>query len=332
MDQTDARALTKAQRLSRISHLLFRHPRGLCAAELARLCGVSTRTIQRDLLALHDLQVPVTQDGGMPPRYALAEGYYIPAVHLSLHEALALYLAARLLARHADRYDPHMAGALAKLAAVLPEPVGGHIQATVQAMATRPEDAGQVRVLGRLALGWADRRCVRIRYRSARSENVHEYVLCPYAIEPAASGGATYVIGHASWFDAVRTFKVERILEAELLEEGFTVSEAFDAQALLAGAWGVWWGEEAQEVVLRFAPGVATRRVQETIWHPSQELVELPGGGCELRVRVGEPLEMVPWIRGWGPQVEVLAPAWLREQIAREAGEVGRMYAKRPGR
>ena len=328
MADHDARALTKAQRLSRISHLLYRHPRGLCSAEMARLCGVSTRTIQRDLLALHDLQIPVTQDEGMPPRYALAEGYFVPAVHLSLHEALALYLAARLLARHADRYDPHMAGALAKLAAVLPEPVGGHIQATVQAMAGRPADEGQVRVLGRLALGWANRRRVRIRYRSAHSENVHEYVLCPYAIEPAASGGATYVIGHASWFDAVRTFKVERILEAELLEEGFDVPDGFDAPGLLAGAWGVWWGEEAHEVALRFSAGVASRRVQETIWHGSQELEALDDGGCLLRVRVGEPLEMVSWIRGWGPQVEVLAPAWLREQMAREAGEVARMYGE----
>jgi len=331
MDDHGTRALTKAQRLSRICHLLYRHPHGLTAAQMARLCGVSTRTIQRDLLSLHDLMVPVVEDG-TPPRYGLGEGYFIPPVHLSLQEAVALYLAARLLARYADSYDPHMAGALAKLAGVLPEPVGAHIQATVQAMAGRPEDETQVRVLGCLALAWANRRCVRIRYRSARSDNVHEYVLCPYVIEPAASGGATYVIGHASWFDAVRTFKVERILEAELLEEGFEVPEGFDGQGLLAGAWGVWFGEEAQEVVLRFAPGVATRRVKETVWHPSQALAELADGGCELRVWVGEPLEMVPWIRGWGPLVEVLAPPWLREQVAREAREVAEVYGEGEGR
>jgi predicted DNA-binding transcriptional regulator YafY len=180
-------------------------------------------------------------------------------------------------------------------------------------------------------LGWANRRCVRIAYRSAHSEHVHTYVLRPYVIEPAASGGSTYVIGHASWFDAVRTFKVERILDAELLEEGFDVPEGFDGPGLLEGAWGVGWGEEAQEVELRFAPGVATRRVKETIWHASQELHELPCGGCVLRVRVGEPREMVHWIRGWGPQVVVLAPAWLREQIAREAAEVVEVYAKGPG-
>ena len=150
---------------------------------------------------------------------------------------------------------------------------------------------------------------------------------------PALCGRfSTYVIGYASWFDAVRTFKVERILDAELLEEGFDVPEGFDGPGLLAGAWGVWWGEEAQEVVLRFAPGVATRRVKETVWHASQELDELPGGGCELRVSVGEPLEMVHWIRGWGPLVEVVAPQWLREQIAREAEEVVGVYAKEPGR
>jgi predicted DNA-binding transcriptional regulator YafY len=330
MDDHTDRAFTRAERLSRISTLLHAAPHGLSTAELARLCGVSQRTIQRDLVSLETLGIPVTESGEHPPRYTMVEGCYIPPVRLSLHEALALYLAARLLARHADRFDPHMAAALAKLAAVLPAPMSAHVQATVQAMATRPEDANQVQVLGRLALGWANRRRVRIRYRAARSANVHSYVLCPYVIEPAPSGGSTYVIGHASWFDAIRTFKVERILEAELLTEGFDVPTDLDAPALLAGAWGVWWGAEEQEVLLRFAPGVATRRVQETIWHPSQELAEEPDEGCTLRVRVAEPREMVPWIRGWGPQVEVLAPAWLREQVAREAEETARVYGGRP--
>jgi CRISPR-associated endonuclease/helicase Cas3 len=37
---------------------------------------------------------------------------------------------------------------------------------------------------------------------------------------------------------------------------------------------------------------------------------------------VAEPLEMYPWIRGWGADVEILEPAELRERFR---GEVERM-------
>ncbi len=40
-------------------------------------------------------------------------------------------------------------------------------------------------------------------------------------------------------------------------------------------------------------------------------IADLPGGGCSMTVRIGNTLEMVPWIRSWGPEVEVLAPKGL---------------------
>jgi predicted DNA-binding transcriptional regulator YafY len=49
-------------------------------------------------------------------------------------------------------------------------------------------------------------------------------------------------------------------------------------------------------------------------------------GGCLLRVEIAEPLEMQPWIRSWGSMVEVLAPGWLREQIAEELRRAVEQY------
>ncbi|MBC7235518.1 MAG: WYL domain-containing protein [Chloroflexi bacterium] len=319
------RELNKHQRLQRICHLLYRNPHGLTTAEIARLCGVSVRTAQRDLQDLQEEGVPLWEGEGRPPRYGIAKGYYVPPIHLGLDDALALFLAARLLARYADTFDPHIAEALAKLAGILPEGMAEHIHATIRALASRREAPRFVEVLRVLALGWASRRRVRIRHQAAGSAHVHEYTLSPYFIEPSATGNATYVIGHASFFDGLRTFKVERILSAELTDEAFEVPEGFDGPALLAGAWGIWYGEEPQEVALHFVPE-ATRRVKETCWHPSQTLEELPDGGCILSMTVDAPEEMIYWIRGWGPQVEVLAPAWLRERMEREAREVVRIY------
>ena len=45
-------------------------------------------------------------------------------------------------------------------------------------------------------------------------------------------------------------------------------------------------------------------------------MADEPDGGCKLRLRVKHSLEMKPWIRGWGPECEVLAPMELRQEVA----------------
>ena len=85
------------------------------------------------------------------------------------------------------------------------------------------------------------------------------------------------------------------------------------------------WGCPPIEVRLRFSPDI-TWRVKESVWHPSQTLQNLPDGGCILTVNVSNPIEMKPWIRGWGPECEVLAPEGLRKEIAEEARRMAEVY------
>jgi len=67
-------------------------------------------------------------------------------------------------------------------------------------------------------------------------------------------------------------------------------------------------------------------RVKETRWHRSEQLEEQLDGSVIWRARVAEPQEMVPWIRGWGADVEVLAPPELREMMTGEARRLARVY------
>ncbi len=266
--------------------------------------------------------VPVWQEGN---RYAALEGYCLPALRLDLNEAASLYLAARLLARYSDEPNPYILSSLAKLAGVLPPNLAGHVQASVSALSSRPQDERFDQVFRAIALAWATGRKVHIRYRSLHSEHEREYDLCPYLIEPWGPGNSAYVIGYATWFDEVRTFKLERIAEAELLPETFEVPADFAGPELLAGAWGVMYGEESREVVLRFSPAVV-RRVKESTWHGSQEIEECQDGGCLMRLRVAHTLEMKPWIRSWGPDCEVLEPAALRQEVAEEMRRAAEGY------
>jgi predicted DNA-binding transcriptional regulator YafY len=66
--------------------------------------------------------------------------------------------------------------------------------------------------------------------------------------------------------------------------------------------------------------------VRETEWHRSEEVEEQPDGSLIWRAKVAEPQEMVPWIRGWGADVEVLGPDDLRGQMTGEARRLAKSY------
>jgi proteasome accessory factor B len=322
---SEQEALTKAERYMQICRLLYHNPHGLTSDALAQRCGVTQRTIERDLIALEHLRVPIWDDGERPSRYHLSEGYYVPPLRLTSDDALALYLAARLLAQYADTFDPHISEALVKLATVLPEPVSRHIHTTIDNLCVRTSDDLMVQVLGVLGRGWAMGRKVRLIYWAADRQLTKAHVIRPYFLEPSALSNATYVIGFDEEAQDLRTFKVERVQHAELLNETFTIPEDFDAPTLLDSCWGIMYGPELEQVVLRFAPSV-TRRVKETCWHPSQKLEETADGGCVLTVAVANPVEMTYWVRGWGAGVEVLAPASLRESVIDGARQLAKLY------
>ena len=82
--------------------------------------------------------------------------------------------------------------------------------------------------------------------------------------------------------------------------------------------------EEQTEVRLGFSHWV-TKRVKETLWHPSQQIIET-SDGCEWTAQIGDTLEIENWIRGWGSDCEVLAPQALREKMIKEARRLAVMY------
>lgn len=314
-----ARLATRTARLREIESLLLLAPEGLTAVELADDLGVDRRTVYRDVEFLCDQGVPVWQENG---RFGINRSRYLASIRLSFQEAMVLVLAGLLLSRTVEDRNPHVMAALRKLASTLPKPLSNHLQRAADRVDQR-ETSSQGAVLEAVAEGWGTGQQVKIGYRSPRSGVLRQRVICPYALEPTPSG--IYVIGHDSWSDEIRTFKLDRLESAAVLKKKFTIPEDFDLEARLASGWRIMAGDEVNEVVLRFAPEV-NAQVRERQWHPSQTLEATPAGGCLLRVQVAEPLEMKPWIRSWGAQVEVLAPGWLRADLAVEMRQAAALY------
>lgn len=317
----------RSVRLNRLQELLRAQPGGYSARDLARLTGVTQRSIQRDLLVLQsEAGVPLMEDHG---RYSILQAERLSPMRLNLQEARALLLATRLFLRYSDEGDPFAASAIRQLAEVMPVPVRDQVRAAAVSLQGRPLDPDFSRHMSTITDAWSRRRLLRLSYRSAGKQRPKEVILEPYFLEPSAAGFSTYVIGYSRTHNAMRTFKVERILSAEMLPRAFDLPANLDVDELLASAWGIIWGD-GHLVKLRFAPEVAWR-VKESRWHPTQTLEDTDDGGCVLTLSVASLMELGRWVRSWGDTVEVLAPHELREELRAEALRLARLYA-RPAR
>lgn len=293
-------------------------------AELARRCELKHRsTLKRMLERLDSGGFALEWDERK--RVRLDRSKYLLDLKLNEDEALAVFIACRLLARHSDRPNPHAVNALAKLGTAMrggARVIGDHVLATSEQLKRKPNQAAReyVQNLEILTRAWADRASV---YLYTRKEPHRARKFDPYMIEPSMY--TNYVIGYDHTRDDFRTFKVQWLKRVSATAEHFEVRADFDAQQYLGNAWGINWGKGKLETVrLRFT-GNAAERVQDNVWHESQGLV-VGDGVCELTVKVGDTLEMIPWIRQWGHECKVLEPEALRKTIGEHARRMAELY------
>lgn len=317
------RLVNRGERLTAIERMLFRNDQGMRAVEIAKACGVDRRTIYRDLAMLEKLGVPFSQRDG---RFFLNRDYYLASVRMNFNEAVALFLAARVYTRSAEQQNPYIISALNKLCSALPETVSNHVDLIADWMRGNPIDRNYVQIMETIIRAWVERRSVKLWAGTSRSGDVQTYEFSPYFIEPTTTGGL-YVVGMDRAEEAIRALRIEWIKRAKLLEDTYDIPASFDRRPYLESVWGMM-ASEAQDrvkVVLAFAPDV-TPLIRERLWHTSQQIETLVDKRCTLTIHVHDWHEMLPWLRSWGSQVEVLEPTKLRHELAAEAVRVAQVY------
>ena len=288
---------------------------GIRPSDLAKKLGVSRRTAYRDLKALElEVDIPIWNEHG---RWGVSQSGLLPALRFSRDEALAIVLAARLLAKFATGYDPELGAALMKLGGMLDEPLRSAVERTVSQLSNlrdQPEAQSRLRVL---ANAWVNGRVVEFEYAAAwsnpgspRTARVH-----PYLIEPSSATLATYLIGFDETRNAMRTFRVDRIVNPRMTPSTFVRPKDVELERTLAAAWDIVADQPLEEIVIRFTPEAASR-ASETRWHPSQTSEREADGSLLWRARVSGLLEVRSWILGWGDGAEVLKPQALRDDVA----------------
>ncbi len=324
----------KSPRLQRVLRLvnLLQSGKAYNTARLAKACGVSRRTIFRDLELLRESGFEVLYD---PEQgcYRLPDAQLLPPTNFSLQEVLALLALCYELGDQHGLPLMHAAQTAAlKLESALPERLRREVANMAQAVHIRLDATNplpqQQDVFQQLLTALSKRRAVRIQYDSVADHRVISTRLHPYRV--FFSRRSWYCVGRSSLHRAVRTFNLGRIRRLELLEDRYQIPSGFSLRRYFRNAWHMIPepGPDAQ-VHLRFKPLVA-RNVAEVRWHPTQRCHFNEDGSLEFWVQVSGLWEISWWVMGYGDQVEVLHPPELRQMVLKRAENLLRQYRQQP--
>ena len=313
--------MTKAERLMEMKRLYIQ--RAYSDIQMAERLGTRRETVFRDRKEL-ETEYPFIQDN--TGRWKIDRTRFLSEIKVNLHEALTLYLAARKTSRQTRYYQPHAASAMEKLAGALRQPMTGKLLKAADAVLKQDKDPEKIKIIEILAQAWVEQKKVRIRYQRFGSENFVNHTISPYLIEPSIWSDSLYVIALSDVTESLIPFRIDRIENAFLSGESFEIPADFDERELLKHAWGIWYEDKEPVTVKLCFSHTATRRVKESIWHPLERVENTADGGCIWSAEVAEWREMLPWIRGWGADVEVIEPKGLREALKREAINLAELY------
>jgi len=323
------RSFNKAERLNKIQIILAVSPDGLSRSVLARRLGVSRATISRDIMELSS-ECPIREDEATG-KLSIDKVSLLNNLRLNVREIQALHLACRLLGRKVRFLYPSASSALRKLGAALDSyasPMARFIIETAGLFESHSRESRTAYAdsINRITEGIVHGRVIEFE-RFSRSSG--RWLTCSfeaYCIEPYAEGNSLYLIGFDEGSSEIRTYKLELIRNIHLTERRHHIPREYSMNEYFRSCWGIWTSEHApQRVVLLFSREVK-ERVAQTEWHVSESLKETGDGRLEWRADIAEPREMLPWIRGWGPDVEVLEPEWLKVRIAEDLAKAAAVY------
>ena len=273
--------------------------------EAAADLGVTRRQLQQDLDQLWMCGLPGYGPGdlidfefsGDTINVTFTAGVDAP-LRLTSPEATGLLVALRALVDIPGVVDPEAArSAIAKIESA----AGAQLAAVDDPAPTESEAAATVRAAVR------DGRAVTLEYYSASRDSLTTRIVDP--IRVALVGDNSYLEAWCRSAEAVRLFRLDRIVEAQLLEEASAPpppavqagpdTSLFDADPALPAA------------TLLIAPSASWM----FDYYPLRVLTELPVGAVEAAMTYASEDWMARFVLGFGSAVRVLAPASLAQQV-----------------
>ena len=292
--------------------------------------NISKRTFYRDL---EDIRTVfgrnVRTNAQKKIHFDTSNTFDLQTLDLSYLEVLSLYLICQLGLSQPNRipYLSPLESVIQKIRLLsrdLIEPVSRLAELQTGLEIGPTVDGTGERWLGKFVEAQEKKVEVFVEYDSIFDDRIIQTTLAPFHLH--FNRRAWYVTGRSGYHHAIRTFNIERFLSVELVpERQFFIPIGWNYEQYRGNAWNMIRESEDSDIRLRFSSRVA-RNVSEIRWHKTQQVISNPDGTIDMYLTVSGFREIVWWILGYGPEVEVLSPPPLRDLVRTYAEKTLAIY------
>jgi predicted DNA-binding transcriptional regulator YafY len=189
------------------------------------------------------------------------------------------------------------------------------------AMAARPTGyAFQVAISATL-----QRKKLKINYHARGNDQYTERTVSPQRVVHYRE--AWYLDAWDEGKQEFRSFSIDRILDAKVLEVPAKDFSEAELNTHFASSFGIFGGQPDKIAILHFTPERA-RWVAAEYWHPEKQSRYLEDGTYELKIPYRNSPELVMELLRHGPHVRVIEPQTLRNDVKMQLGQALALYAE----
>jgi len=297
---------TKLFRLIRILNEMD-SAKAVHTTDLAHEFNVSVRTAQRDINLLDKAGFPIVslQKG----QYSFVDGFSLKKISVSHDEASLMALFYELSESLGGRFPKVYSGILKKLFSPTTD--------TPYFIKMPDVIRKDFPCLETIETGIEQSKKARIVYDKPKEEK--GYLVWPLKI--VNYEGFWYLLARLDDNEQIRTFRLEKIKEAQLLEKTFSMPD--NLKILLDNSVNIWFSDKRdKEIILKLDACIAGYFKQK-IYFSNQKIIKTEkDGSIVVSTKVGQYEEALHVLMTWLPHVQVIKPPEFKDiltQILKES-------------
>lgn len=273
------------------------------AAELAAEFEVSIRTIYRDVEALSGAGIPIYAEAGRNGGIRLLDNFVLDKAILSETEKEEILTALQSMLITGSM--PEIKGILTKLTALFNLNASNWLEVDFSRWGGRHEDNQKYENIKSAVIR---RNAVKITYAGSSGKISTRKA---YPLKLSYKSRAWYVKAYCTEKNEYRIFKLNRILDSEVLDETFPY-HPFPEQSPVHQ-------QKYKQIILRF-PKEAAYRVYDEFDRTEVKIQE--NGDLLVSAKMPEDMWLVGYLLSFGTQVEIIEPLYLKNMIAEQAKQI----------
>ena len=308
--------MNKLDRIYQLHHLLVSHRYPVASRTLCERMECSPATLKRLVAYMRDMfAAPIVSKRGAGYFYDPNIAFELPGLWFSAQELHALLSMQQLL----DHLEP---GILKESLSPIQQRLGKMLEhighgsesemSRVRILSMLPRSR-ELLYFSNVSTAVLQRKRLSFSYAGRSHDEHSKREVSPQRLTHYRDNW--YLDAYCHLRHGLRTFSLERMSGVVLLANAADDVEAIVLDTELGSAYGIFSGVAARLAVLHFTAERA-RWVADEIWHPEQQSRWLDDGIYELRIPYANATELILDICRYGPDVEVIEPAALRQSVA----------------